>query len=669
MAVRTSDSVTLAVLPSPSYVRQYFLLQASTLNPPPKPTTDPPPAPWTATEPSYTPASTDTLYTTLITVYGTVSFDYGDVQKSSSYEAAKQAYNLAAQANGTASTALSTANNKNTVVYSTAVATGTGYKAGDVWFRTSGTTIIGQWEFTTSWQSRTLDNALIANLDAGKINAGTLNAARIGANTIAASKLLLSDFTNLFEAPDFEHYADGAVPTNMSGSNVRVKNISGFGSGNGTNRALEVDAMSGGNRDAYFGDLIPVREGDQFLVQFEGRYLNTAGTGRGAAGFRTYSPVKVGTDWTTVAVMPITGKPTAFATYAGTYTVPAGVAYVQHWVTFSNNAETTNKAYFDNFIVRRMNGGELIVDGAITAGKIATNAVTADKIEANAVTAAKIKGDAIDGKTITGAIVRTGATGARVELDATGLHAFDGTGSEVSTISASTGKITALGTFATASSGERAELGGTGLKFVGSFGNQTSVTPFDDGGSGGGGITVAAPFGSLTVGKTNLPLGGSATVATDSLYVSQALTVESIRQPVTLVERSGTASNLPSGWTLLNNAALWNNITQGTGFPAGTAGTIVIPASGHYTIDAGLFLTGTVGLLLAVKLNSTSLDTTGSIAMSQTTGFAGLTSTSVSRSLYLQTGDVLRLATYTTAVSTMALSPSTATYFSAARVA
>lgn len=52
--------------------------------------------------------------------------------------------------------------------------------------------------------------------------------------------------------------------------------------------------------------------------------------------------------------------------------------------------------------------------GTITANEIATGAITAIKIDAGAVTASKLSADAIDGKTITGAIVRTAATGTRM---------------------------------------------------------------------------------------------------------------------------------------------------------------------------------------------------------------------------------------------------------------
>ncbi|MGP3919251.1 hypothetical protein [Nonomuraea sp. 10N515B] len=62
-----------------------------------------------------------------------------------------------------------------------------------------------------------------------------------------------------------------------------------------------------------------------------------------------------------------------------------------------------------------------ILAGAIQAAHIAANAIEADKIAANAITADKIAATAITGKTITGSIVRSGATGQRFVLDSATL--------------------------------------------------------------------------------------------------------------------------------------------------------------------------------------------------------------------------------------------------------
>ena len=71
-----------------------------------------------------------------------------------------------------------------------------------------------------------------------------------------------------------------------------------------------------------------------------------------------------------------------------------------------------------NVQVIKMSSGELIVDGAITAGKIATGAITADKIAANAITANKLAADAITGKTITGGtITGTEVTGGSFNVE------------------------------------------------------------------------------------------------------------------------------------------------------------------------------------------------------------------------------------------------------------
>ncbi len=76
-------------------VTRYYILQASTVEAPSKPTTNPPPSGWTDTEPTYTSGSTDSLYFCDLTVFSDGTWSYSEVSKSSSYEAAKEAYNKA----------------------------------------------------------------------------------------------------------------------------------------------------------------------------------------------------------------------------------------------------------------------------------------------------------------------------------------------------------------------------------------------------------------------------------------------------------------------------------------------------------------------------------------------------------------------------------------------
>lgn len=58
-----------------------------------------------------------------------------------------------------------------------------------------------------------------------------------------------------------------------------------------------------------------------------------------------------------------------------------------------------------------------IAGGTITAAKIAAGTITATEIQAGAITGTKLSADAIDGKTITGSLIRTAASGQRIELN------------------------------------------------------------------------------------------------------------------------------------------------------------------------------------------------------------------------------------------------------------
>ncbi|CCQ44657.1 hypothetical protein ARTSIC4J27_584 [Pseudarthrobacter siccitolerans] len=252
------------------------------------------------------------------------------------------------------------------------------------------------------------------------IGDGQISTPKLAAGSVTADKILVSDWTNYFSNPDFEGDTANGSPRGMVyNSSCRVKDISGFTSGNGSNKALEIDAKSGSNNDVYDLSIFPVKPGDQFYVRFEGRHLNTVGTGPTGLGFRTYDAKKAGVTWTRVADFGAT-KTTVFEEREGVYTVPDGTYFLQPWATFGNNAETTNKFYVDNVVIRRMAGGELIVDGAI------------------------------DGMVITGATIQTAREGARIVLDETGLRGWDADNINYLTANADglsvTGTLTAHGT-------------------------------------------------------------------------------------------------------------------------------------------------------------------------------------------------------------------------------
>jgi len=225
----------------------------------------------------------------------------------------------------------------------------------------------------------------------------TINGGLIETSTITANKLFLGDTTNLCENPDFENDANGAFPIGFTQTNnVRVKDISGFGTGgNGSNRALELDALNGSNNDVYSNSFIPVTPGQQFYVEAESRYLNTAGTGVGRIGFSCYSAKKVHLSNWSSAIFWNGTKLTTFTKKGAIWTVPDNCYYVYIWISFQNNGETTNKWYVDNIRIHRAAGAEMIVDGSITARHVQGDSITGDKIKAGTLTAREIAASSI----------------------------------------------------------------------------------------------------------------------------------------------------------------------------------------------------------------------------------------------------------------------------------
>lgn len=205
----------------------------------------------------------------------------------------------------------------------------------------------------------------------------TIKGGLLQTGTITANKLFLGDTTNLCENPDFESDANGAFPTGFTQTgNVRVKDISGFAGGNGSNRAMELDAINGYNNDVYSNSFIPVTPGQKFYVEAEARYLNSAGNGAGRLGFSCYNAKKQHMSVWSSAVYWTIDKNIAqpvFTKKGAIWTVPDNCYYVYIWISFQNNGETTNKFYIDNIRINRAASGEMIVDGAITANKINVN--------------------------------------------------------------------------------------------------------------------------------------------------------------------------------------------------------------------------------------------------------------------------------------------------------
>jgi hypothetical protein len=117
---------------------------------------------------------------------------------------------------GAISTAQSTANGKNKVYYDTAAPGSTANTAGDIWWQYSGGVVVGQYVGAggTSWTSAPIGNAVIANLDAGKITTGYLDVAGTVKITTSATASGTGGFTPRIEINSSGFFAyNGSVAT------------------------------------------------------------------------------------------------------------------------------------------------------------------------------------------------------------------------------------------------------------------------------------------------------------------------------------------------------------------------------------------------------------------------------------------------------------------------
>lgn len=246
---------------------------------------------------------------------------------------------------------------------------------------------------------------VVDNIDAGKITTGTLDANRIGAGTIDASKITIGDFTNyVIYKPNskFKENTNGQeVPTIfLNNNNFQISN--------------KLYDMRGGEQFHVKGRV--------YTLQAPGTLYNPYNTADPIAGEKT---PYVDFVWRDNAGAYISGRQVHITGLVqGEYKdfslssvaippKPTNATYLQVKLQI-DTASPAGQFHFFGLTINKKNGGELIVDGAITADKIGANAITTDKLDAKAITAEKIDAlaittEKIDAKAITADKIATGA--------------------------------------------------------------------------------------------------------------------------------------------------------------------------------------------------------------------------------------------------------------------
>lgn len=232
----------------------------------------------------------------------------------------------------------------------------------------------------------TTDKLAANSIVAGKVAAGAINGTHISAGAITTSKLAVGDYSNLVNDGFSDEAFWNTSPTNSIYQSLAVHNYK--------KSWRWSQERSGMSAYAYVGDVFS----NHFAVEEEVDYYFGSGyrltsNARGRYQLWVYWHDGQGTQISSPNIATITAAGTELkGVFGGVVKSPIGAATARFRIRVLADGDGNHVfgGYFFDPVARRAASGELIVDGAITATKIATNAVTADKIVAGAVTAAKI---------------------------------------------------------------------------------------------------------------------------------------------------------------------------------------------------------------------------------------------------------------------------------------
>lgn len=254
-------------------------------------------------------------------------------------------------------------------------------------------------------------------ITAGQIQAGAIGTTELAADAVTASKIFVGDTSNKIPPlQDLSYWNTTNIGTG-SGPYVLVNDsASGFG---GSVRYYILSpsgaTVSSGASTQYSpvgARLTPVEPGAKYLVSAL-NYIATGFTGwntvwvvwyKADGTTATTTSFASGTDYRSSAASSILGS----VPFSSTVIAPtdAAFAYIRLITFWSSTLTNAGQGIIAAPVFQRMASGELIVDGAITANKIATNTITANEIDTGAITSNELAANAvIAGKIQAGTIV------------------------------------------------------------------------------------------------------------------------------------------------------------------------------------------------------------------------------------------------------------------------
>lgn len=374
----------------------------------------------------------------------------------------------------------------------------------------------------------------------------TINGGMISANTITASKLALMDFTNYSQLNEKSASSWGFSYVNeTSGTKYTMNSISR------DKYISETHLCNGGETFRIKGSILTTCKGYLNSSATSATYLGTA------IGIYCYNGTgsSVGIVYSKRVTATSTGTET---TIDSTVTIPSTARKFRIFVQTEGVSNFSGTIMLRNIQVLKCQSGELIVDGAITANKIASGAITAGMITTGTLDASKVNVTNLNASNI-----KSGKLSANY-IDATNLAVK---GSLIS------GQINGVG----------------GIKFA----DGAVISSYDSHVPGYKGIKISAPsinlgdkvdiatptlFGTVTGRSSSSATSSSWTMSSSGALTCASATTSGQLKSSTLV----TTSSATIGSTL----NVKNNAINGMNNLAMARGSVNIPIFGaNYTYD------------------------------------------------------------------------------------
>ena len=209
-----------------------------------------------------------------------------------------------------------------------------------------------------------ITNAKIASLDAAKITSGYINADRIEANSISAKKLMLQDTTNLWGNRYFDSKS-------LSVDNAPLS----------PNPGCVGNAIYCERRDhiGEWASRYPVRKGDVIVTEFTARAYKGSGRDLNSGVWVTNSDGAV-TELLYIAPEWLGTVSGSWNRYRSTVIIGnSESAFARLFFQIEQAGDGSGAYGYDvcDVVQRRALGGELLVDGSITADKLSVNSLSA----------------------------------------------------------------------------------------------------------------------------------------------------------------------------------------------------------------------------------------------------------------------------------------------------